>query len=155
MTMDSVDARRAAKICGFKTVAMLDYLERSGILVRKKSAEKRRGKGRRYNFRELLVLKVISSLLDNGASVSALKKSLIEFQDGKWTADRASLGLDNRIIRYLSVSAGNILYADSNNNFFDMTMKGQMVFSFIIDLDNIHTQLCSDLDQREFLFGKV
>ena len=147
MQIDSVSAKRAAAICGFKSVAMLDYLERTGVLVRGASKERRRGKGRRYNFRELLILKVISRLLANGASVSALKKSLVEFQDLKWTADRANLSNGDQKIRYLSVSSGKVIFADSNNNYYDMTDKGQMIFGFIVDFDRLHSELCSSLDQ--------
>lgn len=147
MQKDHVTARRAVAICGFKSVAMLDYLERSGVFVRRSPNEKRRGKGRRYCFRDLLVLKVISRLLANGASVSALKKSLIEFQNEKWTADRGSLGFGDQKIRYLSVSSGSVIFADSNNNFYDMTDHGQMVFSFIVDFDRLHSELCQSLDQ--------
>lgn len=149
MFIDSVSARRAIGICGFKSVAMLDYLERSGVFVRATSKEKRRGKGRRYNFRELLVLKVIASLLAHGASVSALKKALLEFQGEKWSADRASLGFGDKKIRYLTVSAGQVIFSDSNNNFYDMTNKGQMVFGFVVDFDRLHTELCSALDQPD------
>ena len=152
MQIESVDARRAAKICGFKTVAMLDYLERSGVFVRRKPGEKRRGKGRAYTFRDLLVLKVIARLLQNGASVQALKTALIEFQDKKWKADRANFSFGEEKIRYLTVSAGDLFFSDSQKNLFDMTNKGQMVFGFILDLDHLHTELCSDLAQREFSF---
>src|SRR3546814_17265619 len=38
------------------------------VFVRKNKGGKRRGKGRRYNFRDLLVLKVIAKLLENGRS---------------------------------------------------------------------------------------
>ncbi|MEO7247541.1 MAG: hypothetical protein ABIW31_03735 [Novosphingobium sp.] len=126
---------------------MLDYLERSGVMIRKTSKEKRRGKGRRYNFRELLVLKVIANLLSNGASVSNLKKSLVEFQSEKLSADRGSLGFGDKKIHYLSVSSGKIIFADAHNNFYDITSNGQMVFSFIIDFDRLHTELCAALDQ--------
>ena len=152
MKSETVDARRAAKICGFKTVAMLDYLERSGVFVRRKVREKRRGKGRAYTFRDLLVLKVFAQLLQNGASVQALKKALVEFQDKKWDADRASFSLGDEKIRYLTVSAGELFLTDSNRNLFDMTKQGQMTFGFILDLDRLHTELCSDLDQHEFSF---
>jgi DNA-binding transcriptional MerR regulator len=146
--IDGVSAKRAKEICGFRTVAMLDYLERSGVMLRKGGDRKRKGKGRRYDFRELLVLKVIANLLHNGASVAALKKSLHEFQKEKWVADKGSLSIGDNKIRYLSVaSGGKIIFADSNNNFYDMTGGGQMMFSFIIDMDRLHTELCSDWDQ--------
>lgn len=152
MQNDSVDARRAAQICGFKTVSMLDYLERSGVFARRKMGQKRRGKGRRYSFRDLLILKVIAELLSNGASVHALKTALLEFQDQKWTADRASLGFGNEKIKYLTVSKGTVIFSDSEKRLFDMTNGGQLVFSFIVDVDKLHTNLCADLDQKEFGF---
>lgn len=153
MLKDAVDARTAARICGFETVSMLDYLERSGVFVRARKPKRRRGKGRRYEFRDLLVLKVISRLLGNGASVAALKKTLIEFQEQKWEADRASFSLGDQKVRYLTVSAGQLFFSDSNKNLYDMTKGGQMVFGFILDLDLLHTELCNDLDQRTFGFG--
>lgn len=154
ISIDSVDARRAVAICGFRTVSMLDYLERSGVFVRRKMGVKRRGKGRRYEFRDLLVLKVLAQLLENGASVQALKKSLVEFQQQKWETDRGNLSFGDSAIRYLSVSAGTLLFSDSHDNFYDMTKEGQMVFSFVVDLDKLHSDLCADLDQREFAFAR-
>ena len=152
---ETVSARRAAEICGFRSVAMLDYLERSGVFVRSTSKEKRRGRGRRYNFRELLSLKVIAKLLEHGASVSALKKALLEFQREKWTADRANLGYGEQTIRYLVVSSGRIMFADSRNNFFELTNEGQMVFSFVVDFDRLHSELCTALDQTIMPFAKL
>ncbi len=86
MYIDSYSARRAAELCGFGTVAMLDYLERSGVFTRSQAAGGR-GKRRRYNFRDLVVLKVIKVLLDNGASVASLKTALREFQQWRWRAE--------------------------------------------------------------------
>ena len=153
MSIEAVDARTAARICGFQTVSMLDYLERSGVFVRGRRRGKRRGKGRRYEFRDLLILKVISKLLENGASVAALKNALVEFQQQKWEADRASFSFGDQKIRYLTVSSGDIFFSDSSKNLYDLTKGGQMVFGFIVDLDSLHTDLCGELDQRVFGFG--
>lgn len=131
---------------------MLDYLERTGVFVRRKKDDQRRGKGRRYAFRDLLVLKVISKLLENGASVHALKKALLEFQEKKWEADRANFSFGEQKVRYLTVSSGELYFTDSHKNLYDMTNGGQMVFGFILDLDRLHSDLCRDLDQREFRF---
>jgi DNA-binding transcriptional MerR regulator len=152
MLNEAVDARSAARICGFKTTSMLDYLERSGVFVRKRKNEARRGKGRRYTFRDLLILKVMGQLLSNGASVHSMKKALIEFQEKKWDADRASFSIGDQKIRYLTVSSGELFFTDSHQNLYDMTNGGQMAFGFILDLDRLHSDLCHDLDQREFRF---
>jgi DNA-binding transcriptional MerR regulator len=150
MLIEAVNARTAARICGFESVAMLDYLQRSGVFIPADRKGKRRGKGRRYDFRELMVLKTISALLKNGASVAALKRSLLEFQKRRWQADSASLQDDSgEILKYFVVCGDSICFAKSADRLYDMTKSGQMVFSFVIDLDKLHTELCNALSQRE------
>lgn len=149
MLIGGVSARRAAAICGFESVAMLDYLQRTGVFVPADRKGKRRGRGRRYDFRELLVLKTIAVLLKNGASVSALKKSLVEFQGRAWIADEGSLqSADGTVMKYFVVSGDSIIFAKSADTLFDMTKSGQMVFSFILDMDKLHSDLCFQLRQE-------
>lgn len=141
-------AREAARICGFETVYMLDYLQRSGVYVpRDRPNGGRKGRNRRYNFRDLMVLKTISVLLQNGASVSALKKSLIEFQSSKWIADKASLELNGNPVRYFIASSKSIVFATSNDRIYELNKGGQMLFNFVIDLDQIHSDLRFSIDQ--------
>lgn len=148
--LEGVNAKTAARICGFETVAMLDYLQRSGVFVPADRRGRRRGKGRRYNFRELLVLKTIAALLKNGASVAALKKALTEFQKKKWHADVGSLQDDSGgLLKYFVVCADSVCFAKSADSLYDLTKSGQMIFSFVIDIDRLHTDLCFDLAQRE------
>lgn len=154
---DSFDARRAAELCGFKSTAMLDYLQRSEVFVAKRKNGKRKGKGRRYDFRDLLVLKAIKRLLDSGASVANLKKSLVEFQNKKWFADPAMLEDRDGVIRYLIVSGDSVLLKGDPGMLVDLSKKGQLTFSFIIDLENLHSELRKDLglkviEQEELAF---
>ena len=147
-----MSASRAAAICGLGTVAMIDYLERIGVFVPSKRRVKRRGRPRNYDFRDLLVLKTLGKLLASGASVSALKAALQQFQADKWSADRASLANGVEILRYVVISGKDVLYARGGQSLFDLTNGGQMVFNFVVDLDALHTELCNDLDQMT-LFG--
>jgi DNA-binding transcriptional MerR regulator len=154
---DSFDARQAARLCGFKSTAMLDYLQRSEVFVAKRKDGKRRGKGRRYDFRDLLVLKAIKRLLDSGASVANLKKSLAEFQNKKWFADPVTLEDRDGIIRYLIVSGDSVFLKRDPDMIVDLSRKGQLTFSFIIDLENLQTELRKDLglpviEQQELAF---
>ena len=144
MFIDSFDAKRACELCGFRTVSMLGYLERSGILVR---VEKRRGKGRRYRFRDLLVLKAIKALLDQGASVSSLKTALREFQNWRWKAEPTVLENHLGGLKYLIVSGKSVYFAHSSNILVELSDRGQLAFSFILDLDRLHNELCKDLGQ--------
>lgn len=156
MVTEGVDARTAARICGFESVAMLDYLQRSGVFVPADRKGKRRGKGRRYDFRELIVLKTIGALLKNGASVASLKKALVEFQKNKWSADIASLQDEaGKLMKYFVVCADTICFAKSADSLYDLTKNGQMVFSFVVDLDRIHTDLCSALAQGELPLSRA
>ncbi len=152
--IDSANARKAARVCGYDSVYMLDYLQRSGVFVPSDRKGQKRGKGRRYDFRELVVLKTISELLRNGASVAALKKSLLAFQKAKWDADKTSLQHEGEAVRYFVVSAGQIYFAQSKDTLFDLSKDGQMAFSFVVDLDRIHTEVRNGLSQEVFEFAR-
>ena len=144
--LQSWDAKGAAALSGFNTVAMLDYLQRSGVFEPKGVKGTRgRGKGRRYTFRDILVLKAIKRLLDSGASVAFLKKSLIEFQSKKWHSDPTVLEDSNGIVRYLIASEMQVLLVSSPDVIVDLSKKGQLTFSFIVDLDNLHSELRESL----------
>lgn len=143
------DAARARDICGFKTIAMIDYLQRSGVFVPQKKDGKRRGKGRRFEFRDLVVLKAIKQLLDSGASVAVLKKSLAEFQKMKWSADPVTLEDPDGVIRFLVVSCGNIFLRKDALALIDLSSSGQLAFSFIIDLESIRQTLRRNLGLPE------
>ena len=153
MFMDEVSAKQAIRICGFETVAMLDYLQRSGVYVPSARRTGRRGKGRRYNFRDLMVLRAISLLLRNGASVSVLKNALIEFQNSKWEADRASLQYEGEAFKYFVVDGNRIHFVKSNRSFYDLSSSGQMSFAFVVDVDRIHSEVILGLQQRELPFN--
>jgi DNA-binding transcriptional MerR regulator len=144
--MDQYSAERARVLCGFKSVAMIDYLQRSGVFVPRGRKEKRKGKGRRFEFRDLIVLKAIKRLLDSGASVANLKKSLAQFQKLHWSADPVTLEDSFGVIRYLVVSGESVFLKRDPNVLVDLSKNGQLSFSFIIDLDVLHAELRRSLD---------
>jgi DNA-binding transcriptional MerR regulator len=154
MILERVYARRAADICGFESVAMIDYLERSELFIPNRRRRSGRGKRREYDFRDLVVLKAIAALLKNGASVTALKKSLQEFQKTKWKADRATLESDEGPLKYFIVCGSDIIFAKSTTTLFDLSKGGQLLFSFVIDLDKIHSELCASIPQGELPLGR-
>jgi len=74
--------------------------------------------------------------------VAALRDALREFQGKRWTADEASLqSEDGEVLRYLVASGKRIIFARSRDTLFDLTDRGQMVFSFVLDLDELHSDL--------------
>jgi len=147
MNPEPIYAREAAKICGFESVAMIDYLQRSGVFIPSERKRKRKGHRRRYSFRDLLVLRAIAELLKNGASVAALKTALCEFQSNKWAADEGSMQTENgEILRYVVACGDSVIFAKSSDTLFDLTKRGQMLFSFVIDLDELH----ADVREKSF-----
>lgn len=144
--LDTYEASIAAKLIGFGSVAMLDYLQRSGIFkpIGKRGA-RGRGRKRAYEFRDLIVLKAIKRLLNSGASVASLKRALSEFQKVNWIADPVTMEGPSGIIRYLIASNDRIFLARDTDLIVDLSRKGQLTFSFIIDLENLRDELRTSL----------
>lgn len=136
-----VSARRAAQLSGFRSVAMLDYLQRSEVFVPRTHRTRRRGTGRTYDFRDLVILRALSNLLDSGASVAMLRGALTEFQKRKWTADPVTLEDPSGIVRYFVANAGHVYLVRDGEALVDLTRGGQLAFSFILDLEAIRLDL--------------
>lgn len=154
---ESFPPQRAAELSGFKSVAMLDYLQRSKVFFpRGKKGARGRGNKRLYEFRDVLILKAIKRLLDSGASVAALAKALTEFQRLNWNADPVTLEDRNGIIRYLVASGSDVYLAKDADVLINLSKNGQLSFSFIIDIEVLWTELRTVLGykavQRELSF---
>lgn len=142
----SYSAKRAVSLVGFGSVAMIDYLQRVGVFIPLgKKGARGRGKARTFTFRDLLVLKAIKRLLDSGASVANLKKALEEFQKLNWSADPVTLEDPTGIIRYFVASRDGIYLARDAEVLVDLSRKGQLAFSFIIDLETLRGELRESL----------
>lgn len=136
----------AAELAGFKSVAMLDYLQRSGVFhPTGRRGARGRGKQRRYEFRDILVLKALKRLLDSGASVANLKRALSQFQKTKWSADPVTLEGPEGVVRYLIANGESVYLVKDAETLVDLSRSGQMVFSFIIDLEVLRGELRTSL----------
>ena len=147
MNIESLKARAVVEICGFGSVAMLDYLERSGVFIPEVKRQKNRGRVRSYTFKDVLTLKLLSTLLKNGASVSALKDALNMLHRVKWKAEETVLEDSRGALRHLILSAGKVYFARNREELIDLATGGQLTFSFMIDLDRLHTSLQSEWRQ--------
>jgi DNA-binding transcriptional MerR regulator len=155
--LESYSPRKAAELSGIGSISMLDYLQRVGVFFPEGRKGKRgRGKQRKYTFRDVLTLKAIRRILDAGASVSAINKALENFQKHTWSADPVTLEDRNGVIRYFIVYGDQILLEKDAQALINLSCAGQLEFSFILDLDKLHGDLCEDLGlarpQRELAF---
>ena len=146
--VDTLNAKAVKEICGFGSVAMIDYLERSGVFIPQIKRRKVRGKPREYTFRDVLILKTISTLLENGASVAKIKIALEKLQSYRWKADPAVLEHGPGSIRHLVFSGGNFYFPKDRDQLIDLTFNEQLTFSFVLDLDRLHAVLQSEWGQE-------
>lgn len=146
--VDTLRAKAVKEICGFGSVAMIDYLERSGVFIPQVRRRKHRGVPRQYTFRDVLILKTIATLLENGASVAAIKDALEKLQAYRWKADRAVLEHGPGSIRHLVFSGGNFYFPRNREELIDLTFDGQLTFSFVLDLDRLHAVVQSEWGQE-------
>ena len=154
MIIESHSARMAALLAGLPSVSMIDYLERTGVFIPAKKRPKHRGARRKFTFRDVLVLKMIAVLLRNGASVAALKQALDGLQRLPWKAEEAVL--EDRVgpLRHLVVSANRVYFARSKEELIDIAAGNQLSFSFIIDIEKLHTELAREWRQEQLEFSR-
>jgi DNA-binding transcriptional MerR regulator len=145
--VETLQAKAVKEICGFGSIAMLDYLERTGVFVPQVRRKKRKGVPREYTFRDVLMLKAIATLLENGASVAAIKDALERVQAYKWKADAAVLEHASGSIRHLIFSGGSFFFPRDRNELIDLTFNGQLTFAFVLDLDRLHSIVQSEWGQ--------
>jgi DNA-binding transcriptional MerR regulator len=101
----------------------LDYWARTGLV--RPSVQDAQGSGtqRLYSFQDLVVLKVIKSLLDTGVSLQRVRKAVEYLQDMKRPASGVTLMSDG----------ARIYEADSPEAVVDLLARGQGVFAIAVD----------------------
>jgi DNA-binding transcriptional MerR regulator len=125
MNLPYFSTKEAAKIAGFKTGMMVDYLHRMGIVTPSSRPRPGRGKKRLYTLGDLVLLRAVRRLLDTGLSVSRLKKS-IEVIRKKFKDMKAETAIE----KYLVSDGKTVWLEDGAERLFDLTANGQMALFF-------------------------
>ncbi|WP_339855600.1 MerR family transcriptional regulator [uncultured Nisaea sp.] len=122
--------KEAARIVGFRSPYMVDYLHRSGVVVASKLRNPGRGKPRLYNYSDLLLLKAMKSLLDRRIPVAKLKQAQRDFR--KYYSKGAS---KERLAKFMITDGKNVFYKENAGAIVELSNGGQLAFAFIIDMD--------------------
>lgn len=126
-------ASEVARLAGFKTVLMLNYLERSGTFEREGGATPHHGKWRRYSFRDLVILCAINRLLLLGARPKRIQEAMRTFCAIKnLPDDAASLAEFARKSSLFVVTPSEVLFCDCDA-LVELSRAGQLAFSFMLD----------------------
>lgn len=135
---------KASRIVGM-SVHMLNYLAREGYLVPTYGRTGTRGKTRRYSYRDLVVARIVQTLLDAGVEVSRLKTAIQELRHrGSWMA-----GGNERILRHLVTEGSRLYYPEENGSLSDLTQQGQFAFAFVLDVNAAKAEVKQRMSEEE------
>lgn len=129
--VESFTATQAARLGGL-SLDMVNYLSRYGIVVA--SGNHRRGRGcqRKYLYIDVLLLKIVSSLLERGVSVLRLRRAMAAILRRRDKGDILSA-------RYL-VTDGRAMYF-RDGDVLEVLESGQLAFAFVMDLAGARKEL--------------
>jgi DNA-binding transcriptional MerR regulator len=130
------DAKAAARIGGL-TVDMINYLCRQGIIAPSGGGARGRGTARKYTYADVLLLRVIAKLLEQGISVLRLKRSLAALQKNGGS-------LQDLVTKRLVATDGYNVYF-GRDNVLEMLGSGQMAFAFIIELNALRKEVSATI----------
>jgi DNA-binding transcriptional MerR regulator len=104
------------------TYRQLDYWARTGLLTPTLATAKGSGSKRRYDYTDVLEVKVIKSLLDSGISLQRARRAVDCLRD--------DLGTDLLATSLVLTPTGSVL-ARSNGEIVDLLKGGQGVFNIV------------------------
>jgi DNA-binding transcriptional MerR regulator len=146
-----VDAFTAQQACQFTgcTAHQLRYWDRVNLIRPSiQSTGGRPGRRRLYSFRDLVALRVIKSLLDNGMSVQRVRRA--------WDYLRRTGDMDEHLAGVKLVTDGQSIFrvASDEEELIDALREGQL--AFFVAIDEITREVEEDvtlfeLDREHFL----
>ena len=131
----TLDVREAAKLSGL-TQSMVNYLCRQKVLVPSSRARRGRGRARQYLFGDVVMLRVLAVLLNQGVSVARLKSSLRSIRKFHPEITPTSLPAS-----HLVTDGRQVFLKKNEDSLESLDEKGQMSFAFVIDLAQIQSEV--------------
>lgn len=131
-TADTYPTRAAARISGL-SIDMVNYLHRHGIVRTTPEGRTGRGVARAYRYADLLLLRLLSRLLDQGISVLRLRKCLVAFQK---RGEDLTLLTSKRFV----ATDGQEVYFGSRD-VLEKLGTGQMAFAFVLELEALGSEV--------------
>ena len=108
---------------------MIDYLCRTKVAYPSKSKKRGRGRYRLFSFGDVVFLRSMSTLLAGGVSVSRLKKALPSIRRHFRQITPTSVPID-----FLVTDGREVFVRSGENRLESLSEKGQMAFSFVLQL---------------------
>ena len=131
---DGFSAQEIARLAGFKTTLMLNYLERSGTFVADKRRRPHHGKHRLYTFRDLIVLRCINQLLSMGARPKRISAAIATFRKIRKLPKNSDALLEFSKKASMLVVSKDRVYLCEPSEIIDLTLNGQLQMAFMLDV---------------------
>ena len=146
--MEAFTAQQASALTGC-TAHQLRYWDKVDLVVPTvQSSGGRPGRRRLYSFRDLVALRVVKSLLDNGMSVQRVRRA--------WDYLRRTASMDEHLASVKLVTDGQTIFrvAQSEDELLDALRDGQL--AFFVAINEITKSVEEDvtkfeLDRERFL----
>ena len=146
--MEGFTAQQACRLTDC-TAHQLRYWDRVGLIQPSiQGTGGRPGKRRLYSFRDLVALRVVKSLLDNGMSVQRVRRA--------WDYLRRTADMDGHLAEVKLVTDGQSIFkvASDEGELIDALREGQL--AFFVAIDEITREVEEDvtrfeLDRERFL----
>jgi DNA-binding transcriptional MerR regulator len=150
-TVESSEGFSGPQVCRLVgiTYRQLDYWARTGLLTPTLATARGSGSKRRYDYTDVLEVKVIKSLLDAGVSLQRARRAVDCLREG--------LGQDLAATSLVLTDAGSVL-ARSDGEIVDLLRGGQGVFNIVPlagVLEDLHAEIValSDHDAAGLAVG--
>ncbi len=146
--MDGFTAQQASKLTKC-TAHQLRYWDKVDLVKPSlQSTDGRPGRRRLYSFRDLVALRVVKSLLDNGMSVQRVRRA--------WDYLRRTADMDTHLAEVRLVTDGHTIFrvAQDEDELLDALRQGQL--AFFVAINEIARSVEDDvtrfeLDREQFL----
>lgn len=124
------------------SLAMVNYLCRSNLVV--PAIGRRRGRGieRKYSFGDIVILKSVAKLLEAGVSILRLKKALENLR-----RLHADITQEKMPASFL-VTDGKDVYFKQDSGVLELLSSGQLSFAFVIEVESLRREAITFAKKR-------
>ncbi|MBK6858322.1 MAG: MerR family transcriptional regulator [Microthrixaceae bacterium] len=128
---EDYSGKKAAEIVGI-SYRQLDYWARTDLVRPSVTDASGSGSRRRYSYRDLLELKVVKTLLDNGIKLESVRQAFTYLRD--------QLGEDVASAQ-LIISGGSAILVRDDNELIDVLKQGQTVMTSVLSLGTVQREV--------------
>lgn len=132
--MEQIDIRRAEACTGLSR-AMLTYLAHQQIVRPSETRHPSRGRRRLYSFGDLILLRAIARLLEQGIEVKRLRSQLQKLQREFNSQQEFATAL-----KYLVTDGADVFTVDGKE-IITSVMTGQLAFAFLLDIRQLNDEV--------------